>query len=568
MTPHKLPDRSIDPDIPVAEHLVFRALEKGLGADYRVIHSLSWQLKNENGAPSIGEADFGVIHPSRGILVFEVKGGDKIRRDGDSGVWHSQDSSGNWHTIKDPAKQGVRAVHSLKGYFSHHLGPATLRAMVGFGVVFPGIPRMGRERTWGPNLSDEIVVYEDELDGISARVEAIFEFWSTGASEPLDPGLVRNVETLLSPTTTVSVPLRQELDRIQSRIITLTEEQSRRFRALRRNRVLDVYGAAGSGKTLLAMERARQCAQDGLRTLLTCHNLLLADELKRMTSGTANLTVEAFHPYCEAMALSAGRVISASDRGDQRRYFNEILPELLVDSVGENEELRFDAVVVDEAQNLEGNAVAALRLAMKSSEHSFFYRFLDEGQRIFGTPMEAGGPSTGPTFELLNNIRNTRKIHDLAKRFRPEAETECEGPEGRDIEYIEAPSPEKLREVVRKALHQLHIKEMIPLDHIAILTGCTLSKSSFASTEKVGPYGLYRDTIDPLDRASPSVVDVFSVWRFQGLERKVVILVDLETPIQHDSPDVLYVAVTRAQAHLIIVGSSEVLAHMGGDVLR
>lgn len=563
MTPHRLPDRTIDPDIPESEHIVFRALEKGLGADYRVIHSLSWQLKNEYGAPSIGEADFCVIHSTRGMLVFEVKGGDRIRRDGDTGIWYSQDSAGSWHTIKDPAKQGLRAVHSLKGYMYEHLGPETLRSMVGFGVIFPGLPRLGKRRSWGPDLPDEIVVYENELQGISTRIEAIFQIWSTGEPNRLDPEFVRKIENLLSPTLTVSIPLRHELERIQSRLITLTDQQVRQFRSMRRNRVLDVYGSAGSGKTILAMERARQCAKDGLRTFLTCHNRLLAEELKRMTAGTPNLTVEAFHPFCEAIANFAGRQITAGDREDERRYYNEFLPDLLVDLIANHEELRFDAVVVDEAQNLEGNAAAALRLAMKNSDQSFFYRFLDDGQRIFGTPAQAGGPSSGPSFELLDNVRNTQKIHDLARRFRPEAVAECLGPEGRDIEYIKAPDRRKVREMVRKTLHRLHKEEKIPLEDIAIIAGCTLSKSSFCDTAQVGPYTLRRDTIDPPTHPPHQTVDVFSVWRFQGLERKVVILVDLETPIEYNHTHVLYVATTRAQAHLIIIGSDEVLAHMG-----
>ena len=563
MTPRRLPDRTIDPDIPESEHLVFKALEEGLGADYRVIHSLSWQLKNEHGSPRIGEADFCVIHPTRGILVFEVKGGNKIRRDGDAGVWHSQDSSGGWHKIKDPAKQGMRAVHSLKAYISERLGPQILRSMVGFGVIFPGLPRLGKKRNWGPDLPEEVVIYGNELQGISARVEAIFEFWSIGGSGPLDPQLIRKIEDLLSPTLTVSIPLRHELERIQSSIIRLTDQQVRHFRAIRRNRVLDVYGAAGSGKTILAMERARQCAQDGLRTFLTCHNRLLADELKRMTAGTENLTVEAFHPFCEKLARSAGRKITAGDQEDQRSYYNEFLPEILVDLMGDHEDLRFDAVVVDEAQNLEGNAATALRLAMKSSDQSFFYRFLDEGQRIFGTPVEAGSPSTGPSFELLDNIRNTRKIHDLARRFRPETSAECLGPEGRDIEYIEAPSPRKVREMVRKTLHRLHKEEEIPLEDIVILAGCKLSKSSFVDTDQVGPYSLRLDMMDQPGQRSHQMVDICSVWRFQGLERQVVVLVDLETPIQHDLAHVLYVAITRAQAQLIIIGTADVLAHMG-----
>jgi len=566
MTPSTLPDRAIDPDIPESEHTVFRALEAGLGPDHRVIHSLSWQLVNDRGSPQIGEADFCVIHPTRGILIFEVKGGDSIRRDGEVGTWHSRSSAGEWHPIKDPARQGSQAIFSLKGYLKGHLGPEALRSMVGFGVIFPGISRSGRKRNWGPDLPEQIVIYGDELKEIGPRVVEIFDHWGAAGHDELDPDFVRKVEDLLSPTLTVSIPLRAELDQIQSRILTLTSAQVRQFRAIRRNKVLDVYGSAGSGKTMLALERARQCAHDGLRTLLTCHNRLLADELKRLTAGTPNLTVEAFHPFCETMAHPAGRVITAGDREDERKYYNEFLPELLVDAVAENEELRFDAILVDESQNIEGASAAALRMALKDGETSLFYRFLDEGQRIFSGNGKGVESSDAPSYALDDNVRNTQKIHNLARRFSPEPMGECLGAEGRDVEYIEAPDQRKLFEQVRKTLHRLHRDEDVPLEDIVILAGCTLSKSSFADRSHVGPYELRCDGLEPAVRsgtASSDIVDVFSVWRFQGLERKVVILVDLETPIEHDLSHVLYVAVTRAQSHLVIVGSEQVLTHMG-----
>jgi KaiC/GvpD/RAD55 family RecA-like ATPase len=43
-----------------------------------------------------------------------------------------------------------------------------------------------------------------------------------------------------------------------------------------------VAGAAGTGKTLLALEKAMRCAESGQRTLLTCYNNALAAYLKRL----------------------------------------------------------------------------------------------------------------------------------------------------------------------------------------------------------------------------------------------------------------------------------------------
>ena len=44
---------------------------------------------------------------------------------------------------------------------------------------------------------------------------------------------------------------------------------------LRRTRRAAIYGCAGSGKTTLAVEKARRLAEEGFCTLLTCYNKAL-----------------------------------------------------------------------------------------------------------------------------------------------------------------------------------------------------------------------------------------------------------------------------------------------------
>ena len=55
-------------------------------------------------------------------------------------------------------------------------------------------------------------------------------------------------------------------------------------RGLRR---VEVVGPAGSGKSMLAAERARRLAAEGYRTLLVCYNQRLATSMSRELADEA-----------------------------------------------------------------------------------------------------------------------------------------------------------------------------------------------------------------------------------------------------------------------------------------
>ena len=58
-----------------AERLLYQAFRDDLDNDYTVFHSVAWQSLDGEGRPRDGETDFVIIHPTRGILVLEAKGG-------------------------------------------------------------------------------------------------------------------------------------------------------------------------------------------------------------------------------------------------------------------------------------------------------------------------------------------------------------------------------------------------------------------------------------------------------------------------------------------------------------
>ena len=84
----------------------------------------------------------------------------------------------------------------------------------------------------------------------------------------------------------------------EQRRIQLTNQQIRTLDMLSRQRRVAISGGAGTGKTVLAREKAQRLAAEGFKTLLTCYNRPLADFLRSTTGGHEGLIITSFHQFC------------------------------------------------------------------------------------------------------------------------------------------------------------------------------------------------------------------------------------------------------------------------------
>ena len=128
----------LDPDTKSdAERLLYQAFDEKVDNSYTVFHSVAWQSLDGEGRPRDGEADFVIVHPTRGILVLEAKGGS-IRCDPRTDYWTSADRRGQTHEIRDPFIQARYSRYALQDYLQVilHLPPQR-----GY-LVFGGQPHL------------------------------------------------------------------------------------------------------------------------------------------------------------------------------------------------------------------------------------------------------------------------------------------------------------------------------------------------------------------------------------------------------------------------------------------
>jgi hypothetical protein len=413
--PSPLPESVIHDAGREAERRVYDALAGLLGPEHCVFYSVAWLTKAAGQAARDGEADFVVAHPDLGVLVLEVKGG-RIGHDQVSGEWHSTDRGEHRHAIRDPFAQARQSHHALLHKLEEHPVIRRFYIKIGHGVVFPD--SANPHKTLVPDAEPAIMVFAEDLNHIDECVRRMFEYWNgrIGAAMVIAPGFVQAVTEMLAPRFELRQSLGASLQADDRQLLRLTEGQFRVLDMLSRQRRVAISGGAGTGKTLLALEKARRLAAEGLEVLLTCYNRPLADHLRRSAGPCERLTIANFHTYCWEMAKQAGMPLPETSATDPPPGFYErTVPDALLTAL-DSVPKRFDAIVVDEGQDFLDSWWDPLMLSLADLDGGILYVFHDDNQNLYRRT--SSFPGRMLEIPLQDNLRNTQKISELTTRRR------------------------------------------------------------------------------------------------------------------------------------------------------
>ena len=192
-----------------------------------------------------------------------------------------------------------------------------------------------------------------------------------------------------------------------------------------------------------------------------------------------------------------------------------------------------------------------------SQTNSTFHIFYDENQRIHSNLLNY--PVSADDHYLLRiNCRNTRKIHELVMQYAlPNQDAECKGPTGRAIEYVKVePNDNDAKQKLGQIIKRLTERELIPLRDIVLLVPMPLDRRfrrNFFKDDIIGEQFVLSDRLDTT--STPNALTLSYIQTFKGLERKVVILAELERLEPDKRQKLLYIALSRAKLHLIILGN-------------
>lgn len=539
-----------------AEVHLFDKFKKFLPHEFTVFYNRCWVFKNSEGKLEQGEADFILCHPEFGILVLEVKGG-RVSIDDRNGKFYSIDRNEKRHEIKDPWGQANRSQFVLLNKIRSYPLWKDRWIDIGHCVAFPDIYR-NPEFQAGLNRPMETILFKDDLgeEKLPGKIRSIYEFWSKKKSLGRDG--VELLIKFLAPVLEIKNPLKKELEAGEREMLRLREEQVRILDSLKDNQRLLVQGGAGTGKTVVLLEKAKQFAAENLETLIVCHSPVLASFLKSHLE-TEPITVLSFLDlldlYCKETDTPnpfAGRNPFTLS-GTERKEMADILWGCL-----DRSNTRFDAILVDEGQDFTQEWWDVLEILFHEKDYKFFYIFYDKSQIIDNKKM--GFPTYMTSYNLTTNIRNTNEIHNMSKRYYTGTAPRESGLSGAMPIFSELTNPSELTKRLDSILQDLQ-KESISLKSIAILHPDPLPVK-LTNGEKLGSF-VVRNLDTYTEKNNEILVD--SILRFKGLERTIVILTGLESIVNPSNYQLsqIYVGLTRPKQRLYVVGSQKVI-----DTLR
>jgi hypothetical protein len=529
-----------------AERELYAALRDKLDSDYTVFHSVAWQSLDADGRACDGEADFVIAHPHRGILVMEVKGG-AIRHNPGTGRWISLDRSGRPHRIKDPFAQARDSKYTLMHQLKAMLGGPRQRINIGHAVAFPDV--VLRDASLGLDKPRDIILDQTDLPDLSGWVgNALAYYRGQEVQRDTAPGeeAVRALMDLLGKDWELRPALWGEFVHEQEHFVRLTRQQYLILDVLTRQRRAAICGCAGSGKTMLAAEKAARLARQGFRVLLTCFNKGLAADLRDHLKASPNLDIVHFHELCYQSAQQAD-VLPAKEM--DQKFFDVQLPEALMEA-SDVLDLRYDAIIVDEGQDFQDCWWLPLQMLLRDPDGGILYIFFDDNQRIYVPQGEF--PIQGSPYLLTVNCRNTQNIHRVVVQFyEAESRPTALGPRGRQIEEVTYGDAGDLWPALQRVLQRLTEEEQVPGDEIAVLVPLVRVKKDLMDSSIAGGPQL----TDCLP-ARPGQVYCTTIHSFKGLERAVIVLAGIGQRFSQEAHDLnllLYVGCSRARHHLVVL---------------
>lgn len=549
-----------------AEAKFYRALRDKVPQEYVALFQVGWVLRREHDQTKDGEIDFLVCHPDRGYLCIEVKGGG-VSFDATTGEWFSVDRNRQKHSIKNPVGQALRAKYSIRSKLNEHprwRGLLPGDVLRGHTVFFPDITDVSALSR--PDMPAALIGSERDLQAPAEWIDRVFVYWQNDAQAftPIGRRGIEIVREVFARSFFVVPLASSRLADQEARRLVLTKEQMRILDFLRSHRRVSVCGGAGTGKTVLALEKARRLAAEGFKTLLTCYNRQLADHLSSRCYGVSNLEVLSFHQLCHRQVEKAGQasgrdlVAEAKVTYPGKDLFDVQLPNALAYSLEVLPD-RYDAIVCDEGQDFRDEYWVPIELLLSDYERSPLYIFYDGNQNIYARASTF--PIRDEPFTLTTNCRNAAPIHVAAYEHYKGEPVNPSDIEGDDVQFDASPGRDAQAAKINSRIVDLIARQGVAAGDITVLIADAPRKADYYATLRRMPMPRPASWIEEGIRTRNTVL-IDTIQRFKGLESAVVILWGLDTIDLARASELLYVGMSRAMSVLVVVGTAATCASL------
>ena len=513
------------------ENIMFDALERLLPENYYVFHSLKI-ITVVDSVVKESETDFVIFCPDRGILCLEAKAGH-VQYDG--GTWRY--GSGIEMSHDGPYNQAANSKYRLLDYIKANSKDLAKKCKMLHAVWFPSVSqRELRHEILPPESLIDITLTKEDLTNPLPSIEKIFSIdlpnhIQTSLSEKEAEQLLRRV---LCPSFDLVPALSFEHDLKKQVFHRMLSEQTCVLNYLVEQKTAVIQGAAGTGKTLIALEKARRHAENGEKVLFLCYNKFLQEFIAASCS----------HENIDYYTID-GFACRLCNTGEP----NYLLLKAKLEDYYLDENFPYAHVIIDEGQdfgqsNIEENEIIGLLeniIVDRENVEGSFYVFYDSMQLVQGDRVPEYIINADCKLTLYKNCRNTENIATTSmKPIRARKPKLIEGCiKGSVPKMYFCEDPDTQRKQVEKVIHDYESKG---IKDIVILTCKTENTSVLTQNIFDGKFNRkYRFT---------------TCRKFKGLEADAIIITDLdEAVLTTNASKLFYVGSSRACLFLSVVCS-------------
>lgn len=500
------------------EKQIYNALRNLLPQTYIVLHSLRW-VGGDHQAQ--GEADFVIFHPQKGILVLEVKAGiiECVFRE-----WYQTNrNTGEKKLIRDPEEQASGSKFKLINYIQ------SPNCLVCHAVWFPSIEF--KKGNLPPNYEAEMLLDIKALNEPQKYIDIAFDYWSNqlNRTTSLNNFEADKILHAMAPSLRLVPSVQVEYDNKEKQFIQLTQDQARILDFLALQEKATISGAAGTGKTLIAIEKARQLKALGRKVLFLCYNRLLKDFLN-VQFKQYDLDIFTFD------SLAAQFVGVQSSFEKTRQYFLDYL-------ITEQNDFPYTDIVIDEGQDFESDWLEYLDYRIKGN----FYVFFDHQQAVQNQEPNSFLLNAPTRLSLTTNCRNTKAIAltaygGLGNGLKHPVLSDIDGKQPEIIPFTN-PNTDAVR--IDKLIKSFVKDTKVPLHKIALLTFGDW-QSSMLSFIADNLSLTWSETYEE------DKLCITTARKFKGLEADLVILTDIDwTKFEEETyRKLFYTSCSRAKHEL------------------
>lgn len=521
------------------EKLVWCSLHR-LPDSYTVFYSYRW-LGTISQRRSEGEADFVVLHPSKGVLSIEVKAGDIAYR---NGSWIQINRHTGEEKGIDPFGQAAESQHRIADFLRECHIPTM--PLLGRAVWFTSVA-LGSHVNLPMEAVPELVLDEGALKEPEEALDRAYEYWRQtlhfAEAPKLTKGEFDSMVSCLMPSFHLTRTISSTNLEAQTSFVQLTRQQAAILDFLAEQRTAAIQGPAGTGKTLLAVEKTRRLAAEGRKVLYLCYNEFLLSFIRK-----ENTDVPA--SFYNVRSLSEELMGKKSENpAEQVKSFDKWFAEDFQD-----DDWPYTDIVVDEGQDLTADMLEHLSFLAELGDGTF-YIFYDGNQRIIRREKKDWIHDNAECrLVLYRDCRNTAEIASsmasvIGMKRKDHYVNKVHGPTPKVSFYRD---PGELQSLCGNFVKEMGANN-IGLEDMVILSVHGLAKCGIRDVKKLGG-------VPVSNEPKPGTVWLTNVYRYKGLEAKAVLLIDvglseLDKPLMRR---LIYTGGSRANTYLKVAFCADI----------